>query len=302
MPKDIGTIPAASEERILFQLFKITLLDGTILRYTDADLDIAHDVGDGAGIQTWAVAPGVDRSEVRAGMDLQIDTLNLRVRNIDLTLGGITRPLAHWAKVRKFHGAAVDLFLYAEQPAPVTSAQHSSWTVQGAQGSTDEAEIRLESILAKLDIQIPRTIFQRECNNALYDQYCGVIQATFLVTSTAAAVTIASVTYGTLTPSTPPVLPAYVDGYFDWGQIEFISGNLLGLKQTIATHLGSVLTFYAPFPEIPDVGSSIKLWPGCHKTIADCRDKFAAQRTAPTNWRQRFRGFPYMPEMEETIG
>jgi uncharacterized phage protein (TIGR02218 family) len=295
MSKHIGDLQPAAKQRQFHELYKVTLRDGTVLRYCDTNLDIAHDVGDGAGVQIWRGGLGLDRSEVRTGIDLQIDDLTITVRNADLTMGGVTRSIAHWAKVRKFHGAQVDIYLYDYKRA--ASAPHSTWLIQGVVKATlDEVEFLLESFMSRLDVQIPRTVFQAECNNALYDEWCTVVKATFEVTSTVSAATISTVTHGTLTPAVPPFLHTYEDGYFDWGEIEFTSGNLLGLKQTIARYVAAtkVLSMFAPFPEVPNVDSSIKLWPGCHKTVADCRDKF--------NNLLNFRGFPYMPAFEETVG
>lgn len=295
MSKEIGDLHPAAKQRQFHELYKVTMRDGTVLRYSDTNLDLVHDVGDGAGAVTWRGGLGVDRSEVRTSIDLQIDDMTITVRNADLTLAGVTRSIAHWAKVRKFHGAQVDIYLYDYRQA--ASALHSTWLIQGVTKATlDEVAFLLESFTSRLDVQIPRTVFQAECNNALYDQWCTVNKATFEVSSTVAAATISTVTHGPLTPSVPPVLPTYADGYFDWGEMAFTSGNLLGLQQTIARYVAAtgVLSVFAPFPEVPDVGSTITLWPGCHKTVADCRDKFGNLLN--------FRGFPYMPAFEETVG
>jgi uncharacterized phage protein (TIGR02218 family) len=300
MPKNLGLLQAGAGQRQFHELWRVTLTDGTVLRFADTNADIQHDVGDGAGLQTWRGGFGVDRTEMRAGMDLQIDTLSVTVRNADLTINGVTRPIGHWAKVRKFHGAEVRVYIYDYRSA--ASVLDTIWYIQGARVTMTTVEFLLESLLSRLAAAVPRYVFQRECNNAIYDSICGVIKASFEVTSTVQAATTDTVTYGALTPPAPPVLSAYVDGYFDLGQIEFTSGNLLGLKQTIGRHEGSTLYFFYPLPEVPNVGSAITLWPGCHKNIEDCRDKFGNLRGTPADWRQRFRGFPYMPEMEELVG
>jgi uncharacterized phage protein (TIGR02218 family) len=309
MPKDIGLIEPEATERRLFELYKITPRDGSVLRYTDCDQDLPVDVADGAGRIDWLAAPGVKRSDARAGIDLQIDDLRVTVPNVDLAVTVnlatpmiITRPIAHWAKVRYFHGARVDLYLYDHKV--VAAALHSTWEVQGTQSTVDQVEFTLEAFTAKLDRVIPRMVFQTDCNHALGDRFCGVDLDLYEVSSTATAATLNTVTYGTLTPSTPPPpASSYADSWFDKGEIVFMSGNLIGLRATIATHVGSVVTVLSPFPELPDVGSIIALFPGCLKRIVDCRDKFGSNRTeAPLDWFRRFFGFPYMEEMEKTVG
>lgn len=302
MPKEIGLVDASGVELVLFTLYKIVVRTGDTYRYTDCDQDLEVDVGDGDGRQRWSAAPGISRGDVRAGLDLQIDDLTVAVPNVDLTIGAITRPLAHWAKVRYFQGAQVEVYIYDHQH--VAAALHSTWEIQAHTLTTEQVEFALEAFTAKLDVQIPRIVFQPGCNHALFDQFCAVDASLYDVTSTVAAGTPTAVTYGALTPSAPPA-PAsgYADGWFDQGEIIFTSGNLVGLRETIAQHLGSVVTPIVALPEAPDVGSTIVLLPGCLKRILDCRDKFGSNRTgAPTNWFQRFLGFPYMEEMEKTLG
>jgi uncharacterized phage protein (TIGR02218 family) len=300
-PLDMSPVEGQHEETTQALLVRVLLRNGTVLRYTDLDLDVTHDV-DGSGAQIFTTAKGMRRGPITAGIDLQIDNTWIRVPNAPLTLGSVTRPVAHWVKVRTFHGALVQFYLYDEMRA--ASAPHSTWIIQGAQASLTEVEFALESFVSRLDVEIPRMLYQIECNHALGDRFCGVDLDLYDVTSTVVAATGNTVQYGTLTPSSPPSpATAYADGWFDKGKIEFTSGNLVGLRTTLATHADDVVVALAPFPEVPDVGSTIRLWPGCLERIVDCRDKFGANRTeAPTEWFKRFLGFPHMVEMEKTIG
>lgn len=303
MPKDIGNVDAASAIRTIPLLFAVATRAGDTLRYTDLDVDVLHNVGDGAGVVRWAAAPGIDRGPIQTGIDLQIDDTWVRVPNVDLTLGGVTRPIAHWAMVRRFHGATVSIYRYDERSAQ--SFADSTWLVQGVKATLAEVEFLLESYVSRLDVQVPRTIFQPECNNAIYDLRCGADKAAFLVTSSVASATISTIRHGSLTPSAPPVLPTYANGYFNWGEVEFVSGDLIGFIDVIAAYDAAVgeIAMFQPLPAIPAPGDAIRLWPGCHKTVADCRDKFGGLRTGPpTSFRQRFRGFPYVPVFEETVG
>jgi uncharacterized phage protein (TIGR02218 family) len=291
-------INASGEELTLGLLIRTTLRGGTILRYTDLDLPVT----DAFLAETFTPAPGIRRGPITAGIDLQIDTTWIRVPNVDLTIGAVTRPVAHWAKVRAFHGALVQIYLHDERAA--ISGYHSAWTIEGFQASITEVEFSLESYIARLDVQIPRMSYQVECNHALGDRFCGVNLPIYEVMTTVVDSGLAFVEYGALSPPTPPLpATAYADGWFDKGEIVFTSGNLIGFRGTLATHIGSTVVPIIPFPEAPDIGSEVSLFPGCLKRIVDCRDKFGTNRDiAPFNWFQRFLGFPYMEEMEKTIG
>ena len=79
------------------------------------------------------------------------------------------------------------------------------------------------------------------------------------------------------------------DGYFDGGNLTWISGNFQGLTITIKKYLKKEqeLTFFLPLPGKIVISDKYKLTPGCNKSLKICRDRF--------NNVINFRGEPFIP-------
>jgi uncharacterized phage protein (TIGR02218 family) len=77
------------------------------------------------------------------------------------------------------------------------------------------------------------------------------------------------------------------DDYFSLGVITFTSGVNSGAKRTIKLHKSRVLTLSYPFEEVPAIGDSFSICPGCDKTRNGGCQKFSNQAN--------FLGFPYIP-------
>lgn len=82
---------------------------------------------------------------------------------------------------------------------------------------------------------------------------------------------------------------AFADGWFDGGVVTWESGANAGVSQEVNgwVQASRTLTLFlsAPLPIAP--GDRVRVTPGCDKSIATCRAKFA-------NW-LNFRGFPELP-------
>lgn len=109
---------------------------------------------------------------------------------------------------------------------------------------------------------------------------CKVALAPLTVTGTLTAVTDAK----TMTDTSRTELA----DYFGLGTIKFTSGQNAGLKaQEIKSFASGVISTYEAFYYLPAIGDSYMMIPGCRKSLADCRDKWANVIN--------FGGFPNMP-------
>lgn len=298
MTRDVGSYNPYSEELRYSFLYKIVLPDGFVLRYTDSDTDIEYDG------YTWKAAPGISRSHVSYSANLQVDDMRITVPNVDLALMGRTRRVAAWARLRVFEGAEVEIYQYDH--ATVSAFLHSTWTIQGIEKASNEQVVFiLESCIAKLDRLIPTVVFQPECNNALFDAICSVDEQLFSFGSTVSSATKFEITYTALSGSPPPGVDPIGNDYFTFGSVTFTDGVLVGKKFFISKHNGDAnggtVTLVSELPELPYIGDPIVLKAGCAKTVAHCKSKFGNYRISIPDWRRHYRGFPYMPSMEETL-
>jgi hypothetical protein len=87
--------------------------------------------------------------------------------------------------------------------------------------------------------------------------------------------------------------PAEDTSFYEQGELEMTSGNNSGESRPVLSSSGSVRTVLWPFPNAIAAADTYKIYPGCDFRPATCDARFNNK----TNWR----GFPYGPQLEETI-
>jgi hypothetical protein len=83
------------------------------------------------------------------------------------------------------------------------------------------------------------------------------------------------------------------DGYYDNGQIVFLSGANNGTLKAVKSYFAQQFFFNSPLPFPPNAGDTFIAYPGCDKTQATCTTKY--------NNLANFEGFPYVPVPETAI-
>jgi uncharacterized phage protein (TIGR02218 family) len=150
--------------------------------------------------------------------------------------------------------------------------------------SRTQVTMKLHSDLELLNIYMPRNVVRPGCGIDLYDARCGLVKASFTVSSSAA------------TSSTKTQILcglAQAAGYFDLGTIEFTSGQNNGVKRTIKSYTPGTINLSSPLPYTPAPGDTFDAAPGCNKTESRCDTIFS-------NTANR-RAFPYVPVPETSL-
>lgn len=148
------------------------------------------------------------------------------------------------------------------------------------------AILRVKSNLVLLDVQMPRDFYEPNCKNTWGDSNCGIDQASFM-------------TVGTMGPSpTRTVIPwsGSSSGYA-LGKIHVSSGDDTVRVRTISSADASALYLSYPLDFDPIEGQTFQAYLGCDRTSARCQF-FHGE----TNWKSRFKGFPFVPVAETAIG
>ena len=158
--------------------------------------------------------------------------------------------------------------------------------------SLSKVSLTVKSALEKLNIGMPRNIYQTGCLNDLGDRMCKVAVDTgsFAGSSFAATVRISATPPGaaqarttllvTTSYPTDTALPHPL-GYFEWGTAQFTTGTMAGLRiqvekpgiPLILTGLTQV-SLTTRLPRTPVPGDTVILRAGCRKTVTDCTAKF----------------------------
>ena len=269
-------------------LYKITLVNGGTYYYTTSDVPITFN----GNTYITAAKSGVvfnrkTGSKIKWRIGVEVDTLQFDLVPNGGTINGqdyltaIDQGVFDGADVTFYHaywpqGSWVPLVsptgiltMFAGRVAPVSA------------GSTS-ATFTINSYLDLLNQNLPRNIYQAGCINTLGDTGCTINLAALAVAGTVLTGTGAASINATLANAT---------GYFNLGKVTFTSGANNGISRGVKQYTNgspSVIALMSPFPNIPAIGDTFNVFPGCDKLQTTCVNKFS---NLPN-----FRGFPYIPE------
>ncbi len=262
-------------------LYVFTLVDGTIVRYAEYDLDITYS----ANLYSCS-GPRFKRSKIRYVIGLQVDVLDLTIAyNSTLLLG--TKTWAKAASDGTLDGATLTVYqVFMSSPGVVVGGYvHFYGKVANLQAGRTVIEMKVNSYLDLLNIMMPRNLYQPGCMHTLYDSGCGASRVTFSAT-------------GTVTGSASTVLSvvtnaAVTDNYSASGYITFTSGALNGIKRTVRSNVGGTFLLVAPLPSVPVAGVTLTANAGCDKQQPTCDVVF--------NNLVNYKSFPYIPIAETAL-
>lgn len=267
---------------IMADLYAITLAGGTILRWADFDVNVVHPT---SGLTYVCTGPVVSRSRTRVVLGLQVDTLDLSIypRDTDTLSGTPLLTAAAGGVLDRARLVLERCFFAADGSAVGTVHLFSGYFSDITLGRT-EIKVGVKSDLEALAIQLPRNLYQAGCVHTLFDAGCGLNREAWNVAGTVAA---------GATAFRLPCSLAQAAGWFNRGQLRFVSGNLLDVTRTIKAYTPGVVHLYLPLPAVPAAGDVFIALPGCDKRQATCSGKF--------NNLPGFRGCPYIPEPETAV-
>jgi uncharacterized phage protein (TIGR02218 family) len=269
----------AANTFVMADLYTVTLVDGTIMRYTSADIDLVY------GGNTYADLV-VKRRATKTVIGVEVDSLDFSVfpRVTDLVTG---TAFLQAARSGIFDGATVRLerAFAAAWPAITGTLIMFFGRVSDVSVGRTEAQFKIKSMLELLNMQMPRNLYQTGCNHTLYDSGCAVVKATYTFAGTASGTPTT-----TSMATTSAAITSKAAGYFDQGVLTFASGVNNGVKRTVKAWDGTNFTFALPLPAASGAGDTFTVFAGCDKTQNTCNSKFSNLT--------RFRGFPYIPVPE----
>lgn len=263
---DMQTLLASASEMMWFDLFVMTLQDGTVLRYTTADADIVY------GGHTYSSGPLlVQRQTVKWKTGLEVDkmTMKMYTDGTDVVDGsGVLQSVI----AGKLDNAAVQVNrLYTQEfgdwsrgTIAIFSGNFGNITEIGR----SHVLIDIVSKIQLLNRPVPSNVFQPSCRWTLFSVGCGLTKASFAVTGTVG-------TGGNKFAFNTSLTDA--DGEYDLGTIQFTSGLNMGVKRTVRLYHntdGNVTLQYS-LPFVPLMGDTFTIYPGCDKTFVRCDGRFS---------------------------
>ena len=251
--------------------WKVERRDGTILGFTDHDLDLSFD-----GV-TFGAASGFTASEVVSSLGLAVDNLEVEgalaaaaITEADLAAG-------------LYDGATVELW----RVNWVDAAQRVLMR-KGALGEVSRGELaftaELRGLAHALQQATGRT-YQRLCDAELGDARCGVDVDAPEFKGTGSVVAASDDRILTVSG-----LSGYADNWFRFGKLVWTTGANAGRIAEVKGHAkGSTvtLTLWQRAPSPVETGDGFTVMAGCDKTLTTCKARFDNIAN--------FRGFPHMP-------
>lgn len=268
-------------------LWKITRSDGNIFGFTDRDIDLKYDNGDGDGEITYKASTGFINSPIDKTADGAIDNLQALGLYGTVDLEDIQKTELFEGR---FEGATLKIMLVDAEDRDATdviTAGEDYELFHGQIGNIiDKGQYFEAEIIGddrKLNQYVGR-IIQPLCDAVLFDSRCGLTEATFTHSGTVDGVTDNS----TFTDTATAGIADQDDDYFGAGKITWTSGNNDGLSAWVKSFISDEFILYKAMPNDIQAGDTFDAVAGCRKRVTeDCDTKF--------NNIANHRGFPGVP-------
>lgn len=278
----LGSLRSISDAPLLTaDCYTIWLATGTILTYTDLDIPVALN---GYTYQANSVLISGLRYHACRGVNVDAQQVTISARTDD-RIGGI--PFLQAVQQGLLDGAEIQrekAFFSDWGASPIGSVILFRGRVAEIDciGRTS-AQVTVASDLVLLDIDMPRNVYQANCQHVLYGPHCGLSSGTFSATGTIGEGS--TKTYISWSSATVA---------YQQGAITFTSGANTGVTATVKSAGDGWLQLAYPLPNAPAAGDGFSAAYGCDHTMATCQSRF--------NNIARFRGFPFVPPPQIMTG
>lgn len=265
-------------------LFTITLLSGSVLRLTSADIAISY------GGLTWqSYGPTISRSSWGMTNSPDVPEMQIVIASTgDDYQGSNIKALVHQGL---FDGATI-LLERAVMPAPGDTSLGTVVLFSGRASAVEidglHINITVKALSTILQQFMPRNIYTAGCSWALYSSGCTLSRAAHTATNTAAAASsknIINLTGSWTLPDTTHPAPADLI----LGSITITSGPGAGQVRTIVDAASGWVKVGYPLVTLPTAGDAVTAVVGCNKTKTRC---------AALGNSQNYRGFDFIPPAE----
>jgi uncharacterized phage protein (TIGR02218 family) len=271
----------SSHQFIMADIYTITLVGGSVLRYSAAPTALT------VNGHTFALGPKFERSKTKVVIGIQVDELAVKIYPEPTDLIG-TLPFIEAAWQGQLDGATLQL----ERSFMPIYGDTSPGTVVLFAGRVSDIDctrtgidLRCRSHLELLNVQMPRRLWQSSCTHLFGDAMCqfdrSSLQATFSAGPGSTSTQIATA----ISPN-----PANL---YTQGTITGVTGANAGSSRTLANLEEGWVYVKLPFLAPVMVGDAFQLLPGCDRTLATCTNVF--------NNATHFGGFPYIPTPETAV-
>lgn len=275
----------ATGQFIQVDCFTVTPLQGAPMRYTNYQVDVSvvpvGEVDRETYFANQVQIKGL-RSKIGIGVEVDEQQVDLTYSGEDLWQNTLTYPKA--LLLGRADGGTIrrDRFYSAgpRQPwiagVPMFTGEVSTCSTVGRMSAT----VNVKSLLVKLNIKMPRDLWQPQCKNTWGDVTCGLDQGTFSVMGTTLAGTSRSIIQTTV-----------CDDNFAMGKIHIEATDNVTRVRTILKATPTEVHLIYPLDFDPPNGTDFLAFPNCRRLFARCGDFHPDPE-------EKFIGYPFVPVAE----
>ena len=272
----LQTYLASGQQFIMADLWTITLTNGTVLRYSSADISITYGGNVYNAKDVLCEGAPVDQST-----GLEVGTTSVEcMPNYGAspsTVAGV--PFLQAAREGMFDMAQLQkdrLFMSAWGNLSLGTVNVFLGQITDVSVTRNMATFKCKDARNLLNIYMPRRQFQPTCPWVFGDSNCGFNRAGLTVSSTVATGSSGSTIVCGL---------AQASGYFTAGVVKWTSGLNAGISRMIKSYSTGSVQLVAPPPNPLSVGDTFNITPGCTKNFAGQTSSFngAVENGATTN-------------------
>ena len=246
------------ESTTLCHLFKVVCKDGTVLGYTDLDVDVTYD--DGQGPVVYRADNGVARERMQSTADLSVDNSEISgyVADAGVTEQQIRAGLFDYARFRVYRVNYMDLAAGHEI--------HSAGTFGQPTFSNHSFRIELRSLTQQLKQPISK-LYSLTCRAQFGDSQCKKEFVWVEATVTA----VDAIEQDRLFTAAALDQPEH---HFRPGVIEVLDGANAGVQMEVDAFKGGAVTLSLPLPYPLTVGTAFRIRQDCDKTFEMNKTRF----------------------------
>jgi hypothetical protein len=215
-------------EYVVIDLYTITLVNGTVLRWAawPIPITVPANSGAGSGYTFLAAGPYLDRCRTKQTLKLEVSQMTLTLR-ASPTMTILGTPVLSAIQQGQFSGANVEVDrLFASSLNPFTVQGTVIWFV-GQVAEVEElgrahAKLTVKSPLALLSSPHPRNLYTTQCRHSLFDAGCGLSASSYTDTGVVGS---GSTTQTVVTGSSRPgVIPSPTSANFSSSNLSAAGG------------------------------------------------------------------------------
>lgn len=267
----LNNILTGSTNYKMADLWTITLKNGTVLRYTDADINLTYGghtfvcndvLCKGAGVNwTTGLESDEDEIEVYPNQGSSPSMVGAIQFKAAITYGLFDRALVR--RERAFMTTWGDT-------TPGTVVLFIG-EITDAEATRNTAILHCRDLRYLLNINMPSRQYQPTCGFVFGDERCTINRALLSKNSAVDTGSSGSVIKCALSDAA---------GYFNNGVLTFTSGLNIGISRSVKYWTTGQAQLVSPFPNEPAIADTFTITPGCTKNMAGATQSFSAIASA----------------------